>query len=141
MNSVEIKIYNQYIEDEVLPLYESVGWVNYVNNPQLLMKAYENSLLCLVAILDNKIVGVLRLVGDGASIIYFQDIIVSPSYQRQGIGKLLITKAMDLYKNVYQKVLITDNQPDTVGFYKSLGFSLDRDINCAAFIQFQFHQK
>lgn len=135
MDALKIKEYNIYKENEILPLYVASGWVWYASNPELLRKSYENSLFTIVAVVDEKIVGVLRLVGDGVSIIYFQDIIVLPDYQRLGIGRKLVEKAMDKYEGVYQKVLSTDDTPKTVAFYKSLGFIKGSDIGSMSFFQ------
>ena len=35
-----IKEYEAYHEEEILPLYESVGWTNYTQKPQMLKGAY-----------------------------------------------------------------------------------------------------
>lgn len=35
-----IKEYIEYNEEEILHLYQSVGWINYVNNPKMLRNAY-----------------------------------------------------------------------------------------------------
>lgn len=112
-----IKEYNEYHEQEILNLYKSVGWVNYVNHPEMLKNAYESSLKILGAYNGEKLLGIIRVVGDGYSIIYIQDIIVLPEYQHQGIGTALINKMTEIYKNVYQKVLLTDDTDKTIQFY------------------------
>jgi ribosomal protein S18 acetylase RimI-like enzyme len=50
------------------------------------------------------------------SIIYIQDILVLKEYQHMGIGSRLMDAALTKYKNVYQKVLLTDNEPATRAF-------------------------
>ena len=115
-----IKEYNEYHEQEILNLYKSVGWVNYVNHPEMLKNAYESSLKILGAYNGEKLLGIIRVVGDGYSIIYIQDIIVLPEYQHQGIGTALINKMTEIYKNVYQKVLLTDDTDKTIQFYQSV---------------------
>lgn len=135
MKEIIIEEYTSYKEEEILPIYESVGWSNYVNDKEMLKSSYEHSLLSLVAKIENEIVGVIRVVGDGHSIVYIQDIIVSPKHQRLGIGSMLLNNVLEKYKDVYQKVLITDNTPKTVEFYKSAGFLFDQDVNIAAFIK------
>ena len=122
--------------DKLLELYNNVGWSNYTNNPEMLQKAYENSLLILTAWMDNKLIGVIRIVGDGASIIYIQDILVLEEYQHRGVGFRLFTEAINRYKNVYQKVLLTDNQPQTKAFYEKMGFRDATECGCISFINF-----
>ena len=77
--------------EEIFPLYEAVGWTNYTSNPIMLQNALEHSLFILTARdEEGKLIGFLRAVGDGYSILYIQDIIVLPEYQRQGIGTQLL---------------------------------------------------
>ena len=80
-----IKEYSIYNEGEILNLYDSVGWSNYTSNPSMLKNAYKHSLKILGAYDADKLVGIIRVVGDGYSIVYIQDIIVLPEYQRKGI--------------------------------------------------------
>ena len=128
-----INEYRKYNEDEILNLYQSVGWINYTNNPNMLKNAYANSLKILGAYENEKLIGIIRVVGDGYSIVFIQDIIVLPEYQRHGIGTALLKKILEIYQNVYQKSLLTDNTDKTIQFYKSVGFEMDTDIECRAF--------
>ena len=121
--------------EEVLPLYEAVEWTNYTKNPTMLKAAYENSLHILGAFNEEgKLVGVLRAVGDGASILFIQDILVYPEYQYQGIGTKLLQQTLEKYKNVYQIQLTTDDSENTVSFYESNGFTSLTSLNCVSFI-------
>lgn len=131
-----IKEYEKYEEEEILSLYQSVGWVNYINNPLMLKNAFEHSLKIYASYIDNKVIGIIRIVGDGYSVILIQDILVYPEYQREGIGTALLQHVLEEYKNVYQKHLLTDNTPKTIQFYKSLGFVMDTDIECRAFSKY-----
>ena len=121
--------------EDVLPLYEVVGWTNYTTKPEMLKAAFENSLHVLAAFTEEGIlVGVLRAVGDGASILFIQDILVTPEYQHQGIGTKLLQQTLKKYKNVYQIQLTTDNSMKTISFYESNGFTSLTSLNCVSFI-------
>lgn len=128
-----IKEYTKYNEEEILNLYNSVGWVNYTNNLQMLKGAYENSLKIIGAYENEKLLGIIRVVGDEHSVIFIQDLLVYPEYQRCGIGSALLKQVLQDYKHVYQKHLITEYSEKTIQFYKSLGFNMDRDMSCTAF--------
>ena len=130
-----IREYTEYREAEILRLYESVGWTNYTGNPGMLKNAYAHSLKTLGAYDGETLLGVIRAVGDGYSIVVIQDILVFPDYQRKGIGSALISKLLALYQNVYQKMLLTDDTERTIQFYKSAGFAMDTDIGCRAFLK------
>ena len=121
--------------EEVLPLYEAVGWTNYTQKPEMLEAAYKNSLHIIGAFNDDeKLIGVLRGVGDGASILFIQDILVYPAYQHQGIGTKLLQMTLEKYKNVYQIQLATDDSTKTFSFYESNGFTSLTSLNCVSFI-------
>ena len=121
--------------EEVLLLYEAVGWTNYTQNPIMLKEAYKNSLHILGALNEEgKLVGVLRAVGDGSSILFIQDILVYPEYQHKGIGTKLLQLTLEKYKNVYQIQLATDDSKNTVSFYESNGFTILTSLNCVSFI-------
>ena len=131
-----IKEYKEYCEPEILRLYQSVGWTNYVDNPEMLKNSYEHSLKIYAAYVNDKLVGVIRVVGDGFSVVFIQDLLIYPEYQRKGIGSALLEKILLEYKNVYQKHLLTENTEKTIRFYKSIGFTLDTDMDCRAFSKY-----
>lgn len=56
----------------------------------MLAAPYKNSLCVLGAYDGDNLVGVVRAVGDGASVLFVQDLLVLPKYQRQGIGTRLL---------------------------------------------------
>jgi len=132
---MEIREYKTYSEEEILSLYSAVGWVAYTENKDALRKGYENSLLTLAAYEGETLLGIIRAVGDGATIVFIQDILVYPAYQRQGIGSALLRALLDCFQNVRQIELATDNTPKTVAFYKSLGFWEFSDIGMTGFMK------
>ena len=130
-----IKPYTQYSEAEILPLYESVGWIFYCKHPDVVKEAYANSLCILAAYEEDRLVGLIRAVGDGHTILFIQDLLVNPADQRRGIGTALMNALLDRYPHVYQIELATDNTEKTVAFYKSFGFHNLSDIGCCGFMK------
>ena len=120
--------------NDVLHLYQAVGWTNYTNQPQMLAQALSHSLAIYLARDGEKIVGLVRLIGDGFSSVFVQDLIVLPSYQRQGIGSALMKKALADYKDAYQIQLATEESEKTLGFYRSLGFETLSSFQCTGMI-------
>ena len=135
MNILRFAEYKTYNEAEIMALYSSVGWSNYTNNPVMLRKAYKNSLYVLAAYADGKLVGILRAVGDGASVVFLQDLIVLPEFQRQGIGSQLMQRVMEKYAAVYQLQLLTEASEKNIAFYESLGLKRVEKYGCCAFIR------
>ena len=127
--------YKQYIEQEILHLYASVGWTAYTDHPELLRKGFENSMLTLAAYEDEQLLGIIRTVGDGHTIVFVQDILVFPEHQRKGVGSALLQAILDRYSHVRQIELATDNTPKTIAFYKSMGFRELSEIGCCGFMK------
>lgn len=124
--------------DELLALYDAVGWTAYTQDPQRLEAAIAASLSLVTARATGRLVGLARIVGDGLTIAYLQDLLVAPEYQRAGVGSELFRLAVLPYDEVRQKVLITDDEPRQLAFYRSMGFSEIRDLEhpTRAFVRF-----
>ena len=120
--------------EAVLHLYQAVGWTNYTHQPEMLEQALSHSLAIYLALDGDAVVGLIRLVGDGFSSVFVQDLIVLPSYQRQGIGSALMKEALEDYKEVYQVQLATEQTEKNVGFYRSMGFETLSTYDCTGMI-------
>lgn len=120
--------------EDVLHLYQAVGWTNYTHQPQMLEQALSHSLVIYLALDGDAVVGLIRLVGDGFSSVFVQDLIVLPSYQRQGIGSSLMKQALEDFKEAYQVQLATEQTEKNVGFYRSMGFETLFTYDCTGMI-------
>ncbi|COH20579.1 GNAT family acetyltransferase [Streptococcus pneumoniae] len=89
-----------------------------------------HSLIIYLALDGDAVVGLIRLVGDGFSSVFVQDLIVLSSYQRQGIGSSLMKQALGNFKEAYQVQLVTEETERTLGFYRSMGFEILSTYNC-----------
>lgn len=114
-------------ERELVELYDSVQWSAYTKDPARLAAAVAASLATVTARLDGRLVGLARVVGDGLTIIYVQDILVAPQLQRAGVGRELLRRVLAPYQEVRQKVLMTDDGPRQRAFYEAMGFTEIRD--------------
>lgn len=123
--------------NDVLKLYNDAGWHAYTNNPEKLMRAIKNSMITLTAWKGNKLVGLIRAVGDQETILYIQDLLILSDCQRQGIGKTLLLTLLSLYPDVRQTVLITDNNPKLIAFYKSIPMKLIEDAQGKCFVKYR----
>mgnify|MGYP000790435684 FL=1 len=132
---MKIKEYTEFKKDEIWQLYTQVGWTAYTENMTALEQGYKNSLLVLAAYENEELLGIVRAVGDGATVILVQDLLVYPQKQRQGIGTSLLKAVLERYADVRQIQLVTDNTPKTVAFYQSLGFVELEKLGCCGFMQ------
>jgi ribosomal protein S18 acetylase RimI-like enzyme len=93
--------------------------------PDLIVRALENS-LAVVSIWDkDELVGFARATGDKVFNATVWDMVVRPDYQRLGVGRLVmceLLKELDEY-SIPLVTLYAD--PGTDGFYKRFGFLAD----------------
>lgn len=91
-------------------------------------KALQNGLINVSAIYNGELVGMGRLVGDGAMYWYLQEIIILPQFQRKGIGTMIVNHLVD-----YAKANSTTGKFTTIGgvsakgkepFYEKMGFEI-----------------
>jgi len=132
---MEIKEYGKYSPEEILPLYADVGRTAYTQDPQTLQKGFENSLLVLAAYENDRLIGIIRVVGDGHTVVYVQDLLVLRQYQRRGIGSALLKAILVRYAHVRQVLLATDDTPQTVAFYEKIGLRRLSDFGCCSFMK------
>lgn len=135
MENIVIAPYARFDENAVEALYESVGWTSYLRRPGLLREAYAASLKILAAHDGGRLAGVVRAVGDGVSILYIQDVIVHPAYQRRGIGARLLQEMLKCYPDVNQVVLLTDDTEGKRRFYEAAGFRESGKAGCCAMLR------
>lgn len=119
--------------NQVLALYEGVGWSAYTKEPERLLKGLAQSQV-ITAYVEEQLVGLIRCITDGQTILYIQDLLVAPEFQRQKIGQRLLKKMLANHLSIRQKVLITDNTEKTRRFYEACGFSSVEEQQIAAFI-------
>lgn len=114
---------------DLLSLYDAVGWSAYTRDPALLNDAVAASLAAVTAHDGDDLVGLARVVGDGRTIVYLQDVLVRPSHHRRGIGWELVRRVFAPFAAVRQKVLLTDAEQGQREFYEALGFTEIGDLD------------
>lgn len=91
-------------------------------------KALQNGLINVSAIYNGELVGMGRLVGDGAMYWYLQEIIILPQFQRKGIGTMIVNYLVN-----YARENSTTGKFTTIGgvsakgkepFYEKIGFEV-----------------
>ncbi len=95
-------IKNDISNEEYLYLRDKVGWVKLSNKQT--KAAIKNSLYIVKAV-DEKgnIIGMGRIVGDGAVICYIQDLVVIPEAQGKGVGSLIINELISYVKGIKEE--------------------------------------
>jgi GNAT superfamily N-acetyltransferase len=123
-NNIEIKFVKTWPEDEIVNLYKAGGWWKDFYDKSGIKYLIAGSFAFVVAvdINSNRAVGMGRLISDGVSDAYIQDLVVLPEYRKLGVGKNIVQALLDhcLSKNILWIGLIAE--PDQDGFYSNIGF-------------------
>ena len=119
-------------QDELVGLYRSVEWTAYTKDEQQLAAAIAASHEVLTARTDaGELIGLARTISDGHTVAYIQDILVSPAYQRHGVGGALLDELLVRTRNIRQVVLLTDAEAGQRAFYESRRFVEAHDFSPA----------
>lgn len=125
--------------EELVELYDAVGWSTYTADPEALEAAITGSSHVVTARYGGDLLGLARVVSDGVTIAYLQDVLVRPELQREGVGRALVQAALEPFAHCRQKVLLTDDEPRQAKFYESLGYQEIREYGegtLRAFVRF-----
>ena len=133
---IDYKEFDSTLIESVKDIYKKESWNAYLKDDEKLIHAFDNSLYILGAFDNNKLIGLIRCVGDGEHILLVQDLIVDPEYQKRGIGTHLIKEIMNKYSKVRSFMVVTDIE-DVVDnkFYQSLNFRKLKDLNMIGYIR------
>jgi len=118
--------HNELTAEEFICLWEAVHWGPGPSLEQARL-AMEHTLFRVSVFDDGQIVAMARVIGDLGLDYYIKDVIVRPEYQKQGIGRLLISEILQFIND--HGVEGTDifvelcAMPDKIPFYGKFGFS------------------
>ena len=107
--------------EEFNELFDSVGWGN--RDDEKINTHREKSVFAVCVYHENQIVGMARVVGDGAYFTVY-DVVTRKEFQGKGIGTLMINEVVKWYE--LQKdddtCLYLGAMPGKESFYKKFGF-------------------
>jgi ribosomal protein S18 acetylase RimI-like enzyme len=96
-----------------------VGWEK-VPSPEVLLRILNGSDHVVLAQDSEVVVGFIAGNTDGVISAYIPLIEVLPAYQKQGIGRELLTRMLRNFEHIYMVDLMCDE--DVEGFYEKFGF-------------------
>jgi len=108
---------------EFIELRAQTDWG--VPEPHVVEAVLDKSFSGIVAMDGKQTIGMARTVGDGHLILYIQDVIITASYRKQGVGRRLIEALLtaldeNCSKDCTVGLFAAIGQTD---FYEKLGFS------------------
>lgn len=123
-DNIAVQLVHSWDEVEIANLYQAGGWWKEEYDPKELPRLIQGSFLFAVAvdIKTGRAVGMGRVISDGVSDGYIQDLVVLPEYRKTGIGtqivSTLVKKCVEL--GIFWIGLIAE--PETEKFYLPSGF-------------------
>lgn len=125
--------------EDLLALYADAGWTAYTADLPQLQRGVAASRLVITAWYLDELIGLVRVVGDGETIAYVQDILVKKAWQNKSIGKELMRRVFEEVKHIRQLVLMTDASEENrqvENWYTHVGFKRFEDIGVRGFARF-----
>jgi GNAT superfamily N-acetyltransferase len=123
-DTVAIQLVQEWRADEIANLYRAGGWWKEEYDQKELPRLISGSYLFAVAVdmKNGRAVGMGRVISDGVSDGYVQDLVVLPEFRKTGIGarilSLLVKKCVE--SGISWIGLIAE--PGTENFYLPFGF-------------------
>lgn len=127
MENISYQIVKEADSAAILHLYRAAGWWQMDENPEYLKTVdaiIANSFCFVIALEQNKIIGMGRAISDGVSDAYIQDVTVYESYRGKGIGKQIIRTLVGFLQDHQLQWIGLISEPGYEGFYTSLGFGV-----------------
>lgn len=123
-NETEIRLVKSWPEDEIVLLYKAAGWWKNTYDKSGIPQIIKGS-FAFAVVLDQKTrkaIGMGRVLSDGCSDAYIQDVIVLPRYRGHNLGKKIMKILIDfcMSKGIQWIGLIAE--PGSSQFYTTLGF-------------------
>ena len=126
---IEIRFVDSWSIDEIVELYRAGGWWKESYDRSLINQMIDGSFIFAVVVdtTIDKAVGMGRVISDGISDAYIQDLVVLPKYRSYGIGKKLVDF---LIKQCLSKGIVWIGviaEPGSDKLYRGLGFKPMKD--------------
>jgi len=111
---------------EILALYRAGGWWDEDADTALIPALIRGSYAFVAAIdgTNGSAIGMGRVLSDGISDAYIQDVVVLPGYRGRGIGRQIIGFLVDVCLDAKIEWIALIAEPGTEPFYVPLGFSM-----------------
>lgn len=122
--NIQYKDTREFSPKDLQDLFLSVEWSSG-HYPEKLVVAMQNSSTVLTAWDGDKLVGLINALDDGVMTVYIHYLLIHPNYQHQNIGKELVERIKEKYKEYLRIVLIAYDKE--TGFYKHCGFTVGEE--------------
>ena len=124
-SNIEIKFVNDWNEDEIVNLYKAGKWWKDKYNSSSIKFLIKGSYKFAVVVKkdEGRAIGMGRLISDGVSDAYIQDLVIMNDFRGLGLGKKLVNYLVNHCKSKNIDWIGLISEPGQDGFYSDLGFS------------------
>lgn len=121
---VEIRLVADWDPEAVIGLYRAAGWWREEWDPSGIPPLIRGSTAFVVAVEreNGRTVGMGRIISDGVSDGYIQDLVVHPEFRRSGVGRRIVEALVSWAQKAGLLWVGVVAEPGAEGFYRSLGF-------------------
>ena len=122
---ITVQLVRSWDEHEIADLYRAGGWWKEEYSESEIPVLIRGSFLFAVAIhaKSGRAVGMGRVISDGVSDAYIQDLVVLPSCRGSGAGKQIVQALVEACRNAGISWIGLIAEPETGQFYEPLSFS------------------
>lgn len=111
------------LKTEFYPLYIATGWNERLQlNPDELDKAIHNSFAVVSVYKNDELIGFGRVVSDGVAYATIYDVMVTPMWQKQGIGSQIIRILVNKCERHDIRRIHLFAAKDAENYFRRLGF-------------------
>jgi len=123
VDSILVSIVTSWDSAEIVFLYKTGGWWKDTYDSAEIPRLITGSFAFAVAADTNKhAIGMGRVISDGVSDAYLQDLVILPEYRGMGIGTRILSVLIKHCKHAGLSWIGLIAEPDSEEFYMSLGF-------------------
>lgn len=122
--NIEIKFVENWPEKDIIKLYKSANWWKDSYDPSSIKYLIKGSFKFAIMVdkSNNKTIGMGRILSDGVSDAYIQDLVILDEYRKIGLGAKLVKFLVNYCVSNGINWIGLISEPGQDGFYTSLGF-------------------
>jgi GNAT superfamily N-acetyltransferase len=122
--NIEFRFIKDWPLNDIVDLYKCGGWWLDSYNPHGIPSVINGSFAFLIAYdkASEHAVGMGRVISDGVSDAYIQDVVVLKSYRGKGIGVKIVQELLDYCLSNKLQWIGLVAEPGTKSFYEQFGF-------------------
>jgi len=121
---IEVELITSWAREELVELYRAGGWWTEGWDLSGVDALIRGSFAFAVAIdrADNRAIGMGRVLSDGVSDAFIEDVVVLPSYRGMGVGTMILSALLKHCTAAGITWIVLIAEPGIEDFYVPLGF-------------------